>query len=171
MMVASARALLCSLVILLLVWASVSAASTQGQAPPVAPDFVSINGTLEWRDNSNNEDGFRIEVDIDGEVTRFEAGANSTSFIIPTELAERCGTQRFAVFAYNEAGETMWTSGPIRIVECAFSAPTPAPLLPDTGGRQAHSETPDYTLSLLAAGVGLLALGVGLAIRLRGKTE
>jgi hypothetical protein len=87
----------------------------KGGAPPTAPNApggLTANGVsallinLNWTDNSNNEDGFRIERSTDG--TNFTeiatVGANSTSYVAG---ALASGTQYFfRVRAYNAAGNS-----------------------------------------------------------------
>lgn len=135
-------------------------------ALPAEPEVTSVDGSLIWRDNSDNEDGFRIYITINAEEpTVFEVGANVTMFEIPIELRKRCGTFGYIVTAFNAAGETAKPPVPtmLKIVECSGAlqeaTPTSAPYLPDTGSADQSQGWWEVVVYALAAGsVFLLAL-------------
>ncbi len=178
-----ALSLLAAVAVLISVCSTTLAVSSKAQAsleptptlrptsPPAAPDFVTIDGTLVWRDNSDNEDGFRVEIDINGELFVFTVEPNVTSFQIPPQLSTRCGTHRFTVFAFNAAGEAGWIASPFTIIECPGVLPTAVPtpasrVLPRTGTGPAAPFASYEFLSVLVA-VGVLSLLAGAASRYR----
>jgi hypothetical protein len=130
---------------------------------------------LTWRDNSDNEDGFRVEIAINGRTTAFTVGANVTSFEIPSALRNQCGDQRFAVIAFNDAGESRPAAGIGEVLECPgvlvpfTSTPTPQqPTLPTSG-----SSTPDgrsvNALPYALAGLAGLFVTLAAVLRLRRR--
>ena len=146
--------------------------ATAPVVPPAAPDSVQGNGVVTWRDNSDNEDGFRVEVVINGETHAFIVGPNVTTFEVPAELLDQCGERRYNVAAFNEAGEALSIGGVIFIAECPGAlleaTPTAAPtVLPGTGNpATAGSPFSPFLYGL----VGLAALLVAVAWALsRGR--
>ncbi len=141
---------------------------------PASPsDSMLAGGVLTWTDNADNEDGFRITVEIRGDLTdeitvlRFEVEANVTSFALPPEASPRCPDRTsvmFTVVAFNAAGESKSVGVGIALI-CP-AAPTPSPTasptiaaaLPQTGMR-GGSESRFPFVWLLVPGAGLLALG------------
>ena len=67
--------------------------------------------TLTWTDNSNNEDGFKIERKL-GQAGSYSqisiVGSNSTSYVDPT-LADGT-TYCYQVRAYNSAGDSAYSN-------------------------------------------------------------
>lgn len=149
---------------------------TPAVSVPTPPsDPMLAGGMLTWTDNADNEDGFRITVEIRGDLTdeitvlRFEAEANVTSFAQPPETRSRCPDRTsvlFTVVAFNAAGESKSVGASIRL-QCP-AAPTPSPTvsptiaaaLPQTGMHGgSENRFPFVWLLVTGAGAGLLALG------------
>ena len=90
-------------------WSNVDSATTFDQYPPDAPTgltAVAVNDdkiTLNWTDNSNNEDGFRIHQSSDGTTwtSIHDTGANATSYSVTGLRGNR--TYYFRVRAFNTA--------------------------------------------------------------------
>ena len=137
---------------------------------PEAPGFGTINGILEWIDNSDNEDGFRVYITVNDQETRtYEFPPNTTSFVIPSEARPECGSIEYAITAFNSAGETSRIPGIVENRDC-FELPTPnvpPSALPVTGGGGPDGYP--YALVIAAlAGAGLTLTGVaGLRLRRR----
>ncbi len=133
--------------------------------PPAAPELVSVDDRLTWVDKSDNEDGFRILIDVNGVEHVFEVGPNVTVFEYPDDLLPICGDTRWRLSAFNEAGET--SSGRWRrIAECPGWGSTPEPeILPETGsGQLPEAEFPSVFVSVI---VGMLGLALVLFTTLR----
>jgi len=140
--------------------------------PPTAPTGVRINfATREvtWVDNSNSEQGFRVDYRIaQGAEGAFTVPPNTTHFAVPGEgPLGGCGFTMIDVIAFNSAGE----SQPARygvIADC-MSLETPAAQndtgsirLPNTGTGSAPDSTawPAFaTLALMFGSAATLALG------------
>lgn len=76
---------------LLAVWFAGPAVFAFGQTPsaaPALPEMTGVNGSLTWQDNSDNEDGVRVEITINDELSTFALDPNVTSFAIPSQLAQ-----------------------------------------------------------------------------------
>lgn len=153
-----------------------SAADARGPAPgepPTAPELLGVDGSLTWRDNSDNEDGFHVEIEVNGVLRTFLVGANVTSFEIPREIRDQCGTQRFAVVAFNGAGEATSGFGIGRILECPgalLTATPPAPpILPPTGTGPPNDQGLPYALYSALASVGVVLLVLGARRRRRKR--
>ena len=141
---------------------------------PASPsDSMFAGGVLTWTDNADNEDGFRITVEIRGDLTDeitvllFEVEANVTSFARPPEAEARCPDRTsvlFTVVAFNAAGESKSVGLGIALICPAAPTPSPTvsptiePTLPQTGMR-GGSESRFPFVWLLVPGAGLLALG------------
>lgn len=165
-----------------------SAPATLGIAidcPPAAPsDLQMFGGVLSWTDNSDNEDGFRITIELRGDlspevtVLQFEVGPNVTSFPLPPEAMISCPdvtSISTAIVAFNTFGEseparaflvTLCPGLPTATPSIAPPAtPTVAGALPQAGaGGGGASELPVVWL-VMAGAAGLAALG-GAAWRL-----
>ena len=143
---------------------------------PASPsDPMLAGGVLTWTDNADNEDGFRITVEIQGDLTEeitvllFEVEANVTRFVHPPEARASCPFRTsvlFRVVAFNAAGESK--SVGVGIALLCPAAPTPPPTvsptiaaaLPQTGMRgSSENRFPVVSLLITGAGAGLLALG------------
>ena len=128
---------------------------------------------LFWTDNSDNEDGFRIIIDLwddsgDGPtVLTFEVGPNVTSFELPTEAVRlQCWPRgitsvTYRVQAFNVYGNSPRTGGfgstcpPVD----GINLPTPQ-TFPRTGSGAADGgSSPSVWPALLAIGAAFLALG------------
>ena len=115
-------------------WSPTACATTfSAEVPPEAPsglDAVTVSPTridLSWTDNANNEDGFKIEVDV-GNTGTFvyldTVGANTTSYS-HTGLTEGT-TYCYRVYAYNGYGNSGYSD-----VDCALATGQP-PSAPST---------------------------------------
>jgi hypothetical protein len=139
----------------------VSVGSSQTpSATPQQPEITGVNGSLTWLDNSDNEDGFRVEITINGELSTFVVIANATSFEIPANLAEQCGDRRYNVVAFNDAGESPSRNTVGGILECpgVLETPTPQLLLPTTGKHGMNDlRTAPALITLTALGSALFA--------------
>ena len=123
-----------------------------------------------WQDNSDDEDGFRVVITVDGEPFSFVVGPNVTSFEIPADIREGCGTYDYAVIAFNEAGESRPAIGITEEVDC-FNTPDPtstaAPAVLPTGGTGGSPGGPPSSAvyALIAFAALLVAASVGLRVR------
>lgn len=79
-------------------------------SPPAAPTNVRATATgptsiqIDWQDNSNNEDGFRVQ---DGSLPIHTVGRNSTSY---TDNSVQPGSYHcYHVQAFNSAGASAWS--------------------------------------------------------------
>ena len=133
-------------------------------APPYPLDIADITNelTIRWADNSDNEDGFKIEAKVccSRKCTgpfRYTVGPNTTSFQIPPEFPPGMGSQpgwgfcneaMFNVTAFNAAGRSE-----TRGIGIFYDPPmTGEP--PSAGGHN-----PTGLAALLFAGSLLLASG------------
>ncbi len=125
-------------------------------APPAAPELTGIDDGVTWIDNSDNEDGFRVYITVDGREHVFEVGPDITVFEYPEGLLPICGDTRYRLSAFNEAGETS-SSRWGRIAECPGWGSTPQPeILPETGSGQGVDAFPyALVLAALAGAAGL----------------
>jgi hypothetical protein len=144
---------------------------------PAAPSGLRVEPlAMFWNDNSNDEDGFLIDLTVCGsnEFERhlhYQVPANTTSFTFPPEyLAAKnacaCGYQDWKVTAFNSRGQASAFSQ-TGIPMCA-PAPTATPFisLPATGSGDGHPGSSGLPV-LLAAGI--LSLGVGIAVFARAR--
>lgn len=161
--------------VLIALWLAAPAVFAFGQTPsaaPAPPEIIGVNGSLTWRDNSDNEDGFRVEIVINGETHAFIVGPNVTRFEFPAELHDQCGERpRYNVASFNEAGDALSMStigSTIFISECpgVLQTPTPAPKPPAVGGLSERGTAPPSYIYILA-GAGATLLAVGWSLRQR----
>jgi hypothetical protein len=143
---------------------------------PAAPSDLRIEPlAIFWNDNSNDEDGFLIDLTVCGERhLHYQAPANTTSFTFPPEyLAAKnacaCGYQDWKVTAFNSRGQAsafVQTGIPM----CA-PAPTATPVIvmPRTGAGGGDGGGWGWQWALLAGGIG--SLGAGLALFARSRTR
>jgi hypothetical protein len=90
----------------------------------VATSVASTQVDLAWIDNSNNEDGFRVERSDDGGGTWGEVGttaANVTSFG-DTGLASGTGYM-YRVYTFNAVGDSANPAGPITVTTTSGTPP------------------------------------------------
>jgi titin len=105
-------------------------------SPPLAPSDLSATNvaqtslTLNWVDNSNNEDGFTVEMadiaDFSTILNTFPVGAGVTSLPVTGLTAET--TYYFRASAFNVAGASAW-SVPLAVTTLPVPPPT-VPLAP-----------------------------------------
>ena len=134
--------------------------------PPAAPDLVEFDDRLRWIDNSDNEDGFRILITVNGEEHVFEVGENVTVFGYPDGLIPSCGTTDYELTAFNTAGETRATSSSFLISDC-FIGVNPE-VLPETGHGGLGAFPFTLVLAALAGAAGLtLISAASLSLRRR----
>jgi hypothetical protein len=175
-----------ALLLLFLLLAGISPAQAQGTLPdiPTAPSDVHfLGGSLRWSDNSDDELGFRIFVelrsDLDDEITEltFEAGANETSYSLPLDAQLACPERvsgDYAVVAFNERGSSEPATHVIRAL-CPGATETPStitpavatpvsPQLPPTGVR---SEGDDVWLVAALGLGGAVIAGAGVVVARR----
>jgi hypothetical protein len=116
---------------------------------PAAPSNVELSfDRLSWTDTSDNENGFRIEIEIGAGTFQYEVAANVTSFSIPAEARTDCGTVLARVTAFNAFGESEPATAGLAI-DC-FRPPTPTPTvlptaLPPAGDGPAGAGPGDST--------------------------
>ena len=140
-----------------------TATATPGPSSvPPAPSDVRVEGNvLYWKDNSNNEDGFGLELGLCGRSFRYQVPANTTSFSIPPEVQPHinclCGCRWFAVTAFNSSGRETGTA----LFPCTACAPsataTPAAVvMPATGTSGGNGAGVDIGWWLIGFGSVLL---------------
>jgi titin len=83
------------------------------QDPPVAPSNLTATAVsnsqidLTWMDNSNNEDGFKIEIKVGAGGTYTQIGANSADDTTYSSTGLEAGTEYFyRVIAFNSTGNS-----------------------------------------------------------------
>jgi hypothetical protein len=108
-----------------------------GQPPPETPgDPVVTAGsdgvvTLQWMDLSSNETGFRIEHQVQAGSTWGGAGTFTVGPARETVTVNVAGgTHRFRVAAYNDGGNSAWTSWSAPITITGPVDPDPLPTAP-----------------------------------------
>lgn len=144
-------------------------------SPPAAPTGADIlGGAFIWTDNSDNEDGFRIRIELTGDlgpdvtVLTYEVGPDVTSFPLPPEALLDCPevtSIAATVVAFNEFGESAGASasrtalcpGPTFAATDPPTATATAASLPQTGISN-ESGGSRLVVWLVAAGGALLAL-------------
>ncbi len=139
---------------------------------PIAPDAptnlvaTAINGNqidLQWQDNSDNEQGFRIERSLDGSsfATIATTGPNTTTFSDTTVDANT--TYFYRVFAFNNFG----SSAPSNIA----SATTPAPPPPPVPVIMVSPELVDFgTVNIMATATVTVSNAGGVALMISAIT-
>jgi hypothetical protein len=178
-------ALLFSLMVGFLGFLANSTASGQTWEETAAPTNVrQLGGVLSWEDNSSDETGFLIRVELFGSPTEpnmeleYQLAANVTSFVLPAEAKPTCDRSSVNWFVIALRGEEESKPGVASLSGDCAPAPsaevpppsTPPPstevALPSTGERgEANRETPITFLALCTA---LLAVGFG-AVTLGGR--
>ncbi|MBN1669930.1 MAG: fibronectin type III domain-containing protein [Kiritimatiellae bacterium] len=104
-----------SVLLIALFTAALAKTSASEDSPPAAPSALTASGvsaseiTVTWRDNSTNEDGFKIDRRESGTVTwsAFGAAANATS-LNDTGLAADT-SYYYRALAFNSAGDSDYT--------------------------------------------------------------
>lgn len=126
--------------------------------PPAAPDLVGFDDRVTWVDNSDNEDGFRIFITLNGTEHAFEVGEDVTVFEYPDGLISACGNIDYEIRAFNRAGASSPTSAVLaRDGGCLGVEPE---ILPNSGSGQGPDGYP-YALVIAAlAGAGLTLTSV-----------
>lgn len=144
---------------------------------PAAPSsLLLLGGTqLLWRDNSNNETGFRITISLSGasvgRQATYDVPANITSMLLPPDAPHVCEQAgdffgiNFSVTAFNAAGSSEIARSGI-IAECGGPAiaPTTVVGLPNTGAG-ASSVRPDAAAAWLVVVASCLVVVTLSAIR------
>jgi hypothetical protein len=101
--------------------APVSNLSEQNTCSKGAEFLQNISGTISWKDNSNNENGFNIYQRLDGanwaDVLVGSASANSTSYTFNVQTVSKAPFS-LKVEAYNDAGASQRKS-----INIAFNCP------------------------------------------------
>ncbi|HKI55406.1 MAG TPA: fibronectin type III domain-containing protein, partial [Anaerolineales bacterium] len=107
--------------------------SVQANVPNVAPaDPTNLAATLvtstqvdmSWTDNSNNEDGFRVERSGDGGVTWNEVGTTAADVATFSDAGLTPGTAyMYRVYAFNGVGDSANPAGPIDVTTTTGTAP------------------------------------------------
>ena len=134
-------------------WAAIVSFFTRlfGRTPavePSAPDAPSgLSVTLltdgrmraSWRDNSDNEAGFRLRATVGGQSQTMDLPANTTTFTTPQALPS--GTYTVVVSAFNAVGE----SGPSNRVSIAVLSDPPASAPPPTAPPPSAPPAPPPT--------------------------
>ena len=156
--------------------ARATATSTLTATPTIAalaaPSGVHVvDSVLYWNDNSNDEEGFRLEFELCGHSFHYQVPANTTSFSIPPEAQPHvdcpCGCRSFDVTAFNsEGGQTGYAVFP-----CTDCAPAITPTLiatiamPRTGAGRDRGPGNWGQAALLASGALTLTGGIALFTR------
>ena len=102
--------------------------------PPTAPTLVNVIGTsnnvlLQWNDNSNNEDGFKIERKEGTSGTYTQIGTTGANVNIYADSGLQFGkVYCYRVRAYNSAGNSDYSNE-----KCATTLSTPALSSPSNG--------------------------------------
>lgn len=106
---------------------------------PAAPSEAALLGGAElfWKDNSNNENAFRIAIRVRDHVATYNAGANVTSFLLPADAPHVCepngGPALFgSVVAVSAGGESAPANFGLFAVCDVAKAPTSTTLVSAT---------------------------------------
>ena len=142
------------------------------QETPATPEILGFtDGVLSWTDESDNEEGFRILVEINLEEgqtieLQYEIAGNVTSFKLPANATDlRCpgGLLGYTLIAFNEAGESPPSAQfGMACPSVDFMGPERLPIN-GTGLRRSGDLPP--LVWLFAAGLALCALGCTLRLR------
>lgn len=153
-------------------------------SPPAAPSRADIlGGSVIWTDNADNEDGFRIRIELSGDlgpevtILDFEVGPDVTSFPLPPEALINCPevtSITVTIVAFNQFGESAGASAS-RTTLCpgpTFTSVPPtatqsATNLPQTGIGTEGGGSERLTVWLLVAGGALMALSAAWYVRRR----
>lgn len=143
------------------------------QEAPATPEILGWDdGALSWSDESDNEVGFRILVEVtdeNGDKTEFqyEVDADVTSFVLPAEATSlpcpSVGSLGYRLIAFNEAGESPPSAQfGMACPSVDFMGPERLPI--NGTGLSRSSDLPPLVW-LFAAGLALSALGLALRFR------
>ena len=137
--------------------------------PPAAPELLGVDERVTWIDHSDNEDGFRVYITVDGRENVFEVGPNVTAFEFPEGLLPECGHTRYRLSAFNQAGERRSATNIAVVTDCAFAPTTPQPkVLPETGSGGPDALPYALVLAALAGAAGLTLISAAvLSVRRR----
>ncbi|MCH7579947.1 MAG: hypothetical protein IIB22_06855 [Chloroflexi bacterium] len=140
---------------------------------PTTPIILSVaDGVLSWSDESENEQGFRILVEVSnqqGDTSEFqyEVDANVTGFQLPPEASglpcPSSASFGYRLIAFNEAGDSP-PSAQFGLFCPAVDFQDGPEDLPISGTGFSHDESPPL-LWLAAGGLTLCALGVTLRMK------
>ena len=134
-------------------------------APPAAPGLFGVDGDISWVDNSDNEDGFRLYITVNGEEHVFEVGENVTVFEHPDGLISACGNIDYELRAFNKAGESSPMIAVLVRDGCFGVEPE---ILPETGSGRGSDAFPHALVLAALAGAGLVLISVArLSLRRR----
>jgi len=159
-------------------------ATPDPSVPPAPPSDVRRHrdGLLRWVDNSDNEDGFELDLIICDESFHFTVGPNTTSFELPPEALSRdrsgvdplgypCNYYGYSVRAFNGAGRSEIDGYGIVIDGLPRATATPSiETAPATGGAPPTEGYPSAGLSALSA-AGAMLLIVGALARVMGRVN
>ncbi len=141
------------------------------QEVPATPEILGFDGAvISWTDESDNEDGFRILVDVIDEngntiEYEYEVDADLTSFELPPEangpfFCPSSASLGYRLIAFNQAGDSL-PSAQFQVVCPSVDFQGGPEDLPKSGtGLRRGDSLP--LLWLVAAGLVLCSLGVRL---------
>ncbi len=133
--------------------------------PPAAPGLFGVDGDINWVDNSDNEDGFRLYITVNGEEHVFEVGEDVTVFEHPDGLISACGNIDYELRAFNKAGESSPMIAVLVRDGCFGVEPE---ILPETGSGQGPDAFPYALVLEVLAGAGLTLISMA-AVGLRRR--
>jgi hypothetical protein len=131
-------------------------------AAPDAVDYDEVSNTVSWRDNASGEEGYRITVDLSGEIRVFEVGPNVEALQLPPDFRLSCPENpsiAIEVRAFLGASESEFAFFGISGL-CPPGTVTPVPTgFPDAGSGGGGPADDKWTLpvALLVGGASALA--------------
>jgi hypothetical protein len=149
-------------------------------AAPAAPSGVTLTGNaLSWKDNSNNEDGFYLDLiacwmSVFERTFHYQTPANATSFPLPEEYLQAlqscpCGNESWTVTAFNSFGRASSTATRTNLICAPSATATPAPIvMPPTGAGEQGSGW-SWPWAGVAGGLALMGAGAAAFAYARGS--
>jgi hypothetical protein len=150
---------------------------------PAAPSDLRVSATsMTWTDNSNNEDGFLIDLTVFlgnefQQDLHYQVPANTMSFTFPPDYFTAqnrclCGGGTWRVTAFNSFGSATAAVVIVGIPSCvpAVTATPAAVTLPGTGSGHG-GPGPGWQMTILTGGIALMGVGTVLFARARRSRQ